>query len=52
VLGSHIFEVETDDLGDGDPDNDIHAIARDRSVPEPGERWADPFTQPTYAEVN
>ena len=24
----------------------------ERSVPRPGEMWADPFTQPTTPEVN
>ncbi len=51
VLGSHIFEVETDDGGDANPTNDAHSIDPGRSVPAPGEMWADPFVQPAYAEV-
>jgi hypothetical protein len=51
VLGSHIFEVETDDGADAIPTNDVHTIDEERSVPQPGEMWSDPFTQPSYAEV-
>ncbi len=51
VLGSHVFEVATDDQGDADPTNDIHVLDPGRSVPGPGEMWRDPFTQPAYAEV-
>lgn len=52
VLGSHIFQVSTDPLALDNPDDDLHALDAERSVPAPGEVWADPFTQPTYAEVN
>lgn len=51
VIGSHIFEVLTDDGGDADPTNDLHALDPQRSVPAPGQAWADPFVQPAYAEV-
>jgi hypothetical protein len=51
VIGSHIFEVFTDDGADADPTNDLHALDPQRSVPAPGETWADPFVQPAYAEV-
>lgn len=51
VLGSHIFEVSTNLNNVADPTDDTHILRRDRSVPAPGETWADPFTQPTYAEV-
>lgn len=50
VLGSHIFQVQTDDGGDDVPTNDIHSIDPGRSIPAPGQMWTDPFTQPTYAE--
>jgi hypothetical protein len=45
VLGSHIFEVET--LDDG-----TLVIDDERSVPAPGEMWAEPFSQPPYAEIS
>jgi hypothetical protein len=51
VLGSHIFEVVTSARAVDDPTDDTYTIDPDRSVPAPGEIWADPFTQPSYAEV-
>jgi hypothetical protein len=51
VLGSHIFEVVTGARDVDDPTDDTYTIDPDRSVPAPGEMWADPFTQPSYAEV-
>ncbi len=51
VLGSHVFEVETATGGDDNPYNDAYAIPGDRSIPEPGQTWSDPITQPTYAEM-
>lgn len=52
VLGSHIFQVATTLNVPEDPNDDIYTLDPERSVPRPGEMWADPFTQPTYAEVN
>jgi len=51
VLGSHIFQVSTNLNVVADPTDDTHSLDRERSVPAPGEMWADPFTQPAYAEV-
>ena len=51
VLGSHIFEVVTQSGAADNIDDDFHSIPNERSVPAPGESWADPFTQPAYAEV-
>jgi len=51
VLGSHIFQVTTNLNVVADPTDDTHSLDRERSVPAPGEMWADPFTQPAYAEV-
>lgn len=51
VLGAHIFEVRTDPVDPLLPDDDVHTLDSERSVPAPGEMWADPFNQPAYAEV-
>lgn len=52
VMGSHIFEVETNDQGDGDPTNDTHWLNPERSIPAPGTMWTDPFTQPAHARIS
>jgi hypothetical protein len=51
VLGSHVFELESTGVGDNDPYNDLYTIPGDRSIPEPGQAWSDPISQPTYAEM-
>jgi len=51
VLGSHVFELESAGVGDNDPYNDFYNIPGDRSIPEPGQAWSDPISQPTYAEM-
>jgi len=51
VLGSHIFEVQTGATGDNNPYNDTYTMPTARSVPEPGQTWADPLSQPAYAEM-
>ena len=48
VLGAHIFEVST--TPGATAHDDVHDLEAERSVPAPGEVWADPFTQPAYAE--
>ncbi len=52
VLGPHIFEITTENTGDGNPHTDAHSLNPERSVPAPGESWADPFTQPAHAEIS
>ena len=52
ALGSHIFQLETSNADENNPYNDTYDIPGSRSVPEPGKpAWADPFNQPTYAEL-
>ncbi|MGD9495063.1 MAG: hypothetical protein AB7Y46_02010 [Armatimonadota bacterium] len=51
VLGSHIFQVTTNLNVPADPTDDVHVLDDDRSVPAPGQLWADPLTQVAYAEV-
>jgi hypothetical protein len=51
VLGAHVFEITTSQAGDDDPHNDGQQLNSERSVPAPGEMWAEPFTQPAYAEL-
>ncbi len=51
VTTSEVFEVETDDQGDGDPSNDVHRLDWRRIIPDPyGTDWPDPLLAPAYAE--